>query len=440
MTRRPESPQEIQERRNARIRQLREEREAPVRRRRSLQPVVLLAWFAGVIALLGIVIFVGFLAFAPTLMGWVDDHPGSINQGIVRNFVEWYRPGALADEPAGADGGRISVTVDQGVNDSEIGKLLFDKGLVRSQLAFQYAVLQAGRSGSLQAGTYDLSPSMKPSEIVAALRQERGPEVQIRIQEGWRLEEVVGYLATTPLTMDLDQFAALVQNPPADLVGQYDFLADLPVGRTLEGYLYPDTYRVRANWSARQILEVLLDNFQAKLTQEIRDGIAAEGFTIDEAVTIASIVEREAVLDEERPLIAGVYVNRILHPDVAGTNGLLQADPTLQYGLATAANAGAPMSRWGNIEWWQPLEVGGSEVELPDTLAGYQTYSNPGLPPSPIASPRIASIAGVAAPEGDNYFFVAACPNGQRDGSHYFAATYQEHQANIAKAEQECGS
>lgn len=438
MTRSPESRQDLEERRNARIRQLREEREAPVRHRRTLQPVVLLAWFSGVIALAGILIFVGFLAFSPTLMAWVEDHPGSIDNGVVRNFVEWYRPGLLEDVPAGEDGRRISVTVDLGANDSEIGALLFDQGLIHSELAFQYAVLQAGRSGTLQAGTYDLSPAMRPSEIVAALRQEAGEEIEIRIQEGWRLEEIVGYLGTTRLTMDLADFAAKVQTPPVDLVSRYDFLADLPQGRSLEGYLYPDTYRVDANATADEVIDLLLSTFGRRLTQEIRDGIAAQGFTIDQAVTIASIVEREAVLDEERPLIAGVYVNRILHPDVAGTAGLLNADPTLQYGLATVANGSLPVQRWGSVEWWAPLEVGGNEVELPDTLAGYQTYRNPGLPPSPIAMPRMGSIAAVAAPEGAFYFFVAGCPNGQRDGSHYFAATLPEQTANIARAAAEC--
>lgn len=438
MTRSPESRHDLEERRNSRIRQLREEREAPVRRRQTLQPVVLLAWFAGVIALAGILIFVGFLAFSPTLMSWVEEHPGSIDNGVVRNFVEWYRPGLLADEPAGEDGRRISVSVDLGATDTEIGQLLFDKGLVHSELAFQYAVLTAGRAGTLQAGTYDLSPAMRPSEIVAALRQEAGEEIEIRLQEGWRLEEVVGYLGTTRLTMDLSDFAAKVRTPPVELITRYDFLADLPQGRSLEGYLYPDTYRVDANATADEVLDLLLSTFGRRLTQDIRDGIAAQGFTIDEAVAIASIVEREAVLDEERPLIAGVYVNRIHHPDVAGTAGLLNADPTLQYGLATVANGGLPVRRWGSVEWWSPLEVGGNDVELPDALAGYQTYRNPGLPPSPISMPRIGSIAAVAAPEGDFYFFVAGCPDGQRDGSHYFAATLPEQTANIAKAVAEC--
>jgi UPF0755 protein len=237
--------------------------------------------------------------------------------------------------------------------------------------------------------------------------------------------------------MNLDEFVTLVESPPADLLNQYDFFTDLPAGRTLEGYLYPDTYRVDANWSAREVLTRILDNFAGRFTQEIRDGIAAQGLSVDEALTVASIVEREAVLEEERPLIAGVYLNRIKNPDYE-TVGLLNADPTLQYGLATAEHAGLAVEEWGFVEWWPQLQVGGRDVQLPEELAGYQTYLNPGLPPTPIASPRMASIQAVAAPQGDFFYFVAGCPNGNRDGSHYFARTNAEHQANIARANEEC--
>jgi UPF0755 protein len=438
MTRPPDPGWDQDERRNARIRQLREQREAPVRRRRTFQPVILVAWFAGVIALLGVLIFLGFVAFAPTLMNWVEDNPGAIQHGIVQDFVNWYEPDALADTPAGEEA-RITVTIDTGANATEIGQQLYDAGLVRSTLAFQWAVLAAGREGTLQAGTYDLSPSMRPSQIVAALRQEAGEEAQITLKEGWRLEQIVGYLGTTPLTMNLQEFADLVQHPPADLLNQYPFLADLPVDRSLEGYLYPDTYRVYTNVSALDLVTLLLNTFQERFTQEIQDGIAAQGLTVDQAVTLASIIEREAVLDEERPTIAGVYLNRINHPQ-GETVGLLQADPTLQYGLATADNANAPISQWDSIDWWPPLLVGGADVELPEALAGYQTYVSKGLPPTPIAAPRMASIAAVAnADTGSGYYyFVAACPNGERDGSHYFAKTYNEHLANIAKANAEC--
>jgi UPF0755 protein len=438
MSRPPDPRRDLEDRRNARIRRMRDERGAPTRRRR-FQPIVLLTWFAGVIALLGVLIFLGFLAFAPGLMAWVEDHPGAIENGVVRNFVEWYQPDALSDEPAADDGQRITITVPSGASDADIGQLLFDEGVIESRLAFQFAVLQAGREGTLQAGTYDLSPSLRPSAIVAALRQEAGPEVSITLQEGWRLEEVVGYLGTTKLTMNLEDFARLAQDPPPDLIREYDFLADLPAGRTLDGYLYPDTYRLDANWDARTVLDVLLTTFGDRLTDRIRTGIQRQGLTIDEAVTLASIVEREAVLDDERPQIAGVFLNRLNHPD-APTVGLLNADPTLQYGLATAEHGDAAVDEWGQIEWWPPLETGGAEVELPKGLAGYQTYIRKGLPPTPISSPRAASLAAVARADTDSgfYYFVAACPGGERDGSHYFGRTLGEQEANIARANAEC--
>jgi UPF0755 protein len=439
MTREPDPQWGAGERRNARIRQLREKREGPIRRRHAFQPLVLIGWFAGVIALVVVLIFIGFQAFAPGLMTWVEEHPGSIEHGVVQDFVNWYRPGMLDDEPAAADGRRVTVTVALGSTDTEIGELLFSEGLVSSRLAFHYAVLQAGREGALAAGTYDLSPSLRPSQIVAALEQEQGAAVDVTIREGWRLEEIVGYLGTTALTMNLEEFAALATTPPVDLLRNYDYLVDLPVGRSLEGYLYPDTYQFNANASAREVIERLLNTFGERLTTEIRDQIAAQGLSIDEAVTLASIVEREAVLDEERPLIAGVFLNRIRNP-TAGTVGLLQADPTLQYALGMAEFGGRPVDDWGLIEWWPVLPAAGVDVEFPEELAGYQTYRVKGLPPTPIAAPRIASIAGVAAPETASgyYYFVAGCPNGERDGSHYFARTNDEHNANIAKANGEC--
>jgi UPF0755 protein len=445
----PRARWENDDRRNKRIRQLRAQRAAVERRpSRRFQPIILLGWFAGVTALVAVLIFVGFLAFAPRLMAWVDGNPSMIRQGIVLDFVRWYQPSALDDAPAGSDGGRISFEVPTGANDEAIGHLLFEKGLIRSELAFQYWVIQSGRAGELQAGTYDLSPSLKPSEIIAALRQESGAEVTVRIGEGWRLEQIVGYLSTTKLTMNLEEFKSIVTEPPADLLAKYDFFKNLPVGRSLEGYLYPDTYRLFANATARQVVEKLLDTFNARLTPEIRAAIAkrkvgGKPMTIDQAVILASIVEREAQKAEERPLIAGVYLNRLASP-TGETAGLLQADPTLQYALATAqyllSDKPAADSAWATIKWWAPLDKAGKDVSLPKALARYQSYRVAGLPPAPIAVPGLASLQAVAnANTGTGYlYFVAACPNGTADGSHYFAKTYAQHQANIAKANAEC--
>ncbi|MGH2463406.1 MAG: endolytic transglycosylase MltG [Candidatus Limnocylindria bacterium] len=431
------TPAEQERIRNARIRRLRAEREGIARRQpgRPFQPLVLLGWIGGVIALTVIVLYLAILALAPAIMAWVEERPTLIQNELIVDFVNWYRPESIADSPASSTYRRVSVEIPPGATDGFIGQLLVNRGLIHSELAFHHWVFEADRAGDLQAGQYDLSPTMPPSFIIGALRQEAGPEVTITILEGLRLEEVVAYLGTTDLTMDLDQFRELVTLPPPDLLAAYPFLAELPVGRTLEGYLYPDTYRVFANATARDVVDRLLSTFDQRLSQEIRDQVAARGLTIDFLVRLGSIVEREAVLDEERALIAGVYTRRLT---TAGWN--LDADPTLQYGLATAEFGALPMAEWGTVRWWKPLPAGGAEIVLPETLLPYQTYQVGGLPPTPISSPRIASIQAAAFPDmaAGYFFFVAACPNGVRDGSHRFAVTLAEHEANIAQMNAEC--
>jgi UPF0755 protein len=452
---------EYEERRNARIRQLREQREGPMRRRRRVQPLLLIMWIAGSIALLGVLIFLGFnLFFAPRVMAWVEDNPGAIQHGIVQDFVQWYQPEVLADEPASEEQRRVTVEIESGATDTSIGQLLFDQGLIRSQVAFQYAVITAGREGTLNFGTYDLSPTLRPSEIVAALHGVPfGPTTTITLREGLRLEEVVAAFGSSEMTTNLEEFAAILQAPPPELLNQFDFLADLPAGRSLEGYLPPETvdYQISGEEATPfAVAHKLLTQFGDALTPALREAIAAKGLSIDEAVIIASIVEREAVIDEERPLIASVYINRFLNPENGETNGLLNADPTLQYGLATgdrrpeghpllANTEGAllPVDDWGSVDWWPPLQVGGGDVALEEYLLGFQTYTQTGLPPMPIAAPRIGSIEAVAnAPiEQGLLYFVAGCPGGVRDGSHYFASTLNgpgSHNENIARANQEC--
>ena len=449
---------EYEDRRNARIRQLREQREGPVRRRRRVQPLLLLAWIAGTIALLGVLLILGFTTFfAPRVMAWVEANPGAIEHGLVQDFVEWYRPEELADTPASEEQRRVTVTIPDGATETTIGQQLLDEGLIRSRIAFHFAVLTAGREGTIAAGSFDLSPTLTPSQIVATLQgQEFGPTTSVTIREGLRLEEIVAAFAASEMTMNMEDFASLLYSPPADLLNQYDFLNDLPAGRSLEGYIPPETleYEITGEDSTpRAVVEKLLDQFGEELTQEIRDGIAAKGLSIDEAVIIASIVEREAVIDEERPRIAAVYVNRFQNPRNGVTNGLLNADPTLQYGLVTgdvrpeghpllAETEGRflPVDEWGSVEWWPQLETGGGDVAVEEVLLGYQTYTQPGLPPSPIAAPRIGSIDAVArAPLDEGFlFFVAGCPDGERDGSHYFATTLPEHNDNIRRANEEC--
>jgi UPF0755 protein len=456
MSRRP-GAYEYDQRRNARIRELREQREGPMRRRRRVQPLLLLMWIAGTIALVGVLLILGFnWIFAPRVMAWVEENPGAIEHGIVQDFVEWYRPDLIADEPASDEVRRVTVEIPQGATETQIGEQLFAEGLLRNKVAFQYAVITAGREGTIAFGSFDLSPTLRPSEIVAILQgQEFGPTTDVTIIEGSRLEEVVAAFAQSEMTMNMEDFAAVLSNPPPSILNDFAFLNDLPAGRSLEGYIRPDTYnfQVAGEFATPQaVVRGLLRQFEEHLTDEIVRGIERQGLTLDEAVIIASIVEREAVIDEERPRIAAVYINRYLNPDLE-TVGLLNADPTLQYGLVTGElrpvrhpllrGTEGPRLRvddWGGVDWWPMLQVPGGEVALDEALLGFQTYTQPGLPPMPIASPRTGSLEAVAnAPLDEGYlYFVAGCPNGVRDGSHYFATTRQEHEANTAQANQEC--
>jgi UPF0755 protein len=458
MTRRPAPLDGYDQRRLARIRELREQREGPRRRRRRVEPLLLVAWIAGSIALLGVLIFLGFTTFfAPRVMAWVEENPGAIQHGLVQDFVQWYEPEILADEPASDQQRRVTIEVASGATDTDIGQLLFDNGLINSQVAFQWAVINAGRAGTLAFGTYDLSPTLRPSEIVAALQGvEFAPTTTVTLVEGLRLEEITAAFGASEMTFNLEEFAAILQAPPPELLNEFDFLADVPAGRSLEGYIPPDTLEYEISGPRGTPLETvrkLLTQFGTNLTPEIREAIAAKGITIDQAVIIASIVEREAVVDAERPMIAAVYLKRFLEPENPETVGRLNADPTLQYGLTTGTlrpighpllvnteGATLPVDEWGSVEWWPQLQVGGAEVAVEEFLLGFQTYTQTGLPPMPIAAPRIESIAAVAnAPLDEGYlYFVAGCPGGTRDGSHYFSRTLPEHNANIARANEEC--
>jgi UPF0755 protein len=456
MSRRPSSS-EYEERRNARIRQLREQREGPVRRRRRVEPLLLVTWILGTIALLVVAIVIGFnVFFAPRVMAWVEENPGAIEHGLVQDFVEWYEPDVLTDAPASEEQRRVTVTIEQGATETSIGQMLADEGLISSQIAFQFAIINAGREGTIAAGTFDLSPTLRPSQIVAALQNEGiGDVTTITIREGLRLEEVVAAFATSEMTMNMEEFASILQAPPADILNEFEFLADLPAGRSLEGYIPPDTYEYEISGeraTATFVVRSLLTEFEDRLTDEIREGIAGKGLSLDEAVIIASIVEREAVIDDERPLIAAVYTKRFLEPDNPQTVGQLNADPTLQYGLMTGEvrPIGHPMlaeteggstavDEWGSLDWWPQLLVPGGEVALEEVLLGFQTYTRAGLPPMPIAAPRTGSLEAVAsAPLEEGYlFFVAGCPDGTR-GSHYFSRTLDEHNVYIAQANEEC--
>ena len=203
-----------------------------------------------------------------------------------------------------------------------------------------------------------------------------------------------------------------------------------PKGTSLEGFLWPATYRVLPDTTAEELVRLMLDGFAANVGED-RLGVPKErGLTFYQVLTLASIVEREAVLDEERPTIAGVYQLRI--DGYKGIAPILNSDPTVFYAIDTMALDALPFDQWQNYSFWSPPGKALSEIDVPEELQGYQTYQTAGLIPGPIATPSLPSIDAALDPNvADGYIYFVAIPDG--GGKHAFAKSYKEHQANLKK-------
>ncbi len=193
-------------------------------------------------------------------------------------------------------------------------------------------------------------------------------------------------------------------SPPQNFIHTYE----IPASSTLEGFLFPDTYLIEPDSNAQDIVFTMLANFEKRLDQEIHQGFTNQGLTIFEGVILASIVEREAVLPEERTRIAAVFHNRL------NLGMPLEADPTVQFALGTQAD----------VNWWKPaLTYDDLEIDSP-----YNTYRYAGLPIGPIANPGLDSLRAVAFPDQTNELYFRTLCDGS--GGHAFAVTFEEHLLN----------
>lgn len=301
----------------------------------------------------------------------------------------------------------VDFEVAQGESLPQVSDRLQAQGLIRNADAFGLLARLRGADRQVQAGRHVVRKNMSAEELLRALRVARDAAVMLTIPEGWRAEEVADLVAGKGLA-GRNEFLALVG------AGRFDFpaFADRPSGVGFEGYLFPDTYQFKPGTGAQGVLERLLMNFEDRFSPSMRTTAQLAGLSIYKVVTLASIVERESARPDERARIARVYLNRL-----AEAPYILNADPTVQYALGFQPE---------RQSWWKrPL----FELDLKVDSA-YNTYQHPGLPPGPIASPGLAAIQAVLAPEpGDWRYFVAndvAC-----DGSHVFATSYEEHLKNI---------
>jgi UPF0755 protein len=244
---------------------------------------------------------------------------------------------------------------------------------------------------------------MSALDIAHELQDATPEEVTFNVLPGWRVEEVANSLATSGLQISYDEFLEATKRPPQE----FDFLTG---ASSVEGFLYPDAYIFpRTTASADEMIYEMVRNFGAHLTLDLRNGFERQGLTVYQAVTIASLVEREAVQEDEQATIASVYINR-LKIDMK-----LEADPTVQYAIGY---------NFLQQTWWtNPLSLLDLEVN-----SVYNTYRYDGLPPTPIASPSLGALRAVAFPTETTYYYFRAKCDGS--GFHEFSQTFDEHLQN----------
>ncbi len=273
---------------------------------------------------------------------------------------------------------------------------------------------------------------MSPREVAAQLQGSPfagGGGVPVALREGLRLEQIVAYLQTLPLDgLDIEKFYDLATDPPAALRTKYEWLRVVPSGGSLEGFLGSGIFDVREDIDAAGMLDVLLQRWQDSPSFELLAEAEANGQDFYSRVILASIVEREAILDEEKPLIAGVYQNRL--DGLAGVR-LLNAEPVLIYAKDMIRLREQHISQWPQYVFWTLDGLGrAADFEVPSDLAGYQVWHSRGLPPGPICTPGLASLEAALAPDtADGYLYFLA--KGDGTNGHVFAHTYAEHLRNI---------
>lgn len=296
-------------------------------------------------------------------------------------------------------GEKFVITVKSGMGAHEIGDLLYEQGVIKSVLVFQIVAKIEGMENSLQAGEYVLNKKMTVQQIVGLLAKGQTRYQQITIPEGYTVEQIAKLLDEKQLGNGT-KFKALAQNTVP-----YTYMTNNNpnVVYKVEGYLFPNTYRIAKGATEEQILTMMMDQFDKQFTDGMRARATELGLQVKDVIILASLVEKEAQLASDRPVIAGVFLNR-LKQDMP-----LQSCATIQYILG-----------------YPKAELSVQDTEIPSP---YNTYQHMGLPPGPIANPGIAAINAVLQPEKTDYMYFVA----DAQGAHHFSKTYEEHLIAIEK-------
>ena len=294
-------------------------------------------------------------------------------------------------QPGSETGTELIFPIKQGDSLPQILTGLTQLGLVQHPYAFRAYLVYTGIDRKIQPGDYLFSTSMSDLEIGNGLGNPTLLKTIVSILAGWRVEEIAATFPDLGLT-----------------VSPYEFINTVKTHQR-EGFLYPGNYTVERDSSADILMDLFYQSFISNISPDIEQNISDLGFTMQEAVTLASIIEREAILDEEMPQIASVFINRL------NNEMYLAADPTVQYAIGYIDEQNS---------WWKnPLYLDDLEINSP-----YNTYEFPGLPPGPISNPGITALQAVASPANTSYLYFRASCDGS--GQHLFTETFEEHLNN----------
>lgn len=293
----------------------------------------------------------------------------------------------------------VALLVRRGESTQEIADDLYTRGLIRNALIFRVWARAKGLDTDLRAGVYTLTPGMTVDQIIEKLQHGRPDEKQLKVVEGWRLEQIGAQIQTLGLPNFREQDFLRYTHHPALFPDRTQYPV-LQHASSMEGLLFPDTYSLPLDYNSVNIIDMMLNRF-VQIEQKYDLVASAQRHQLSEyqMVILASIVQREAANDGQMPLIAGIYWKRVYQPgpDV-GT--LLEADPTVQYARDTDH---PPASA---ADYWKPLNDVGGKV---DPASPWNTYApgHSGWPPTPIASPGLTALKAAAEPmQTDCYFFL----------------------------------
>jgi UPF0755 protein len=315
-------------------------------------------------------------------------------------------------KPAAASNQAVRFTIPAGSNSTQITHILEDNGLIRNSMMFWYYLKYSKEGNNFKAGTYEMKPGLKNTEIIDRLNNGdivKEEVIRFTIPEGFNVKQIADKLSSQKI---VDK-AAFLEIADSDRNYSCGWTADIPTDKTikhrLEGYLYPDTYEMKKGSTTADILKRMLcewDNKLAQLPADWQTQLEKRALSFHELLTLASLIEREVVVDEERAIVAGVIYNRLKEKMP------LQIDATVQYLFDESKDR---------------LYEKDLKIESP-----YNTYLHTGLPPGPIASPSLASIKAALYPKETKFLYYVT----KKDGSsgHLFAETFDQHKLNIAKS------